>query len=76
MTAKLISIANLVDKLGVSRRTLHPLKSAGECLAPCWSGHTLDGGGGEIDAWVDAGCPARHVWETRIRRGPHKTRGH
>ena len=46
-----------------SPRTIHRLKSAGKLAQPVLVGVQPRWVASEIDAWIEAGCPTRHLWE-------------
>ena len=58
-----ICAAELADLLGISKRHVATLKSSGRLPSPLKFGRRCVWVLSEIEAWLDAGAPARDQWE-------------
>lgn len=64
----LLNIAGVSQLLGVSRSHVKRLRASGRLPDPVRLGHRVLWRVDEIDAWVQAGCPAASQWRT-MRKG-------
>lgn len=69
--AILIDTAALAALLGTTDRNLRRLMAAGRLPAPVLVGRRKRWRRKEVEAWVDADCPARARWEA-IRKAGRK----
>lgn len=53
----LIPAKAVAEMLGVNERTIHRLKSAQKLPTPVRFGGNVRWKRGDIEAWIDAGCP-------------------
>jgi excisionase family DNA binding protein len=63
----LLSARTLAERLGVSVRTLWRLRTSGKLPQPVRLGGAIRWRAGEIEAWIEAGCPETRTWEARNR---------
>lgn len=63
--SRLLSAKDLAAMLGVSRRTVSRLKSAGKLPRPIRIGGSERWRRDELADWLQAGCPDRRTWEAR-----------
>jgi len=59
----LVTATEAARLLGVSRTTFYRLHSSGRVPLPVNLGRSVRWRSRELDAWVQAGCPARVKWE-------------
>lgn len=60
-----VDARELGSMLGLSLRTIRSMDASGKLPKPVrLSGHSIRWIVSEIEAWLQAGCPHRSVWET------------
>ena len=57
-----VDAKRLGDMLGISERSVRRLDSAGKLPRPVKIGGSVRWRLGEVEAWLDAGCPPRSKW--------------
>ena len=59
-----VDAKRVADLLGCSKRHIRRMNAAGKLPAPKRIGGCVRWSVSEIEAWLEAGCPDRAMWET------------
>jgi excisionase family DNA binding protein len=71
MEAELLTVKDVAKALSLSQRTVWKFHSSGRLPRPVKLGGSVRWRRDELKQWLDAGCPARDVWQQRRVASSH-----